>query len=69
MVLDLGRSLNLVLIATMAYWATALVIWNTRRYSLTKADVIFLRYGFFIVVPLTAVIGSMATNYIFYHGA
>lgn len=68
MVLDLGRSLNLVLIAIITYWAAALLIWNTRRHALTKSDAIFLRFGFFIVVLLTAIIGPLATHYVYYDG-
>lgn len=66
LILDLGISFNLVLISTIAYWAAALMIWHSRKESLTKFDSLYLRYGFFIVVLITLVLGPMATYYIYF---
>lgn len=66
LILDLGISFNLVLISTIAYWAAALMIWYSRKESLTTFDSFYLRYGFFMVVLITLVLGPLATYYIYF---
>jgi hypothetical protein len=55
---DLGQMFQWALIATVAYWIVATLILLRRPQTPTSSDLVFLRSGFVIILPLTILLTS-----------
>ena len=60
---DLGQMSQWALIATVAYWIVATLIISRRPQMPTKLDLIFLRSGFVIILPLTILLTSFVWSW------
>lgn len=59
LVLDTGQALHICVVAVAGYWPMVAIIVLRRRYSPTPSDLLVIRYGFFVVYALAAVLGSI----------